>query len=355
MVAKQRFVALVPDAESGVGPAQAPIAAIAAIAAEAQAPFEAMFVGGATSDSRSRHTVKGAGTVWHMSHPGLGSAARTNVLLSVCEQALTRTGMEKRAPALVLLPAGNQCEEIAARLAVRFDGVALGRCIDLGWSNGSLRVVRAAYGGRASLTLSSTRGPWFGTIRHPLPMREASGDEKGDASPRTEELELTVPLPPADPVRTADTDERMLPLEGAQIVVSGGRGMQSESGFALLKELADSLGAALGGSLPAVDAGWLPVSRQIGQSGKYVTPRLYLAVGISGTPQHLAGISPDARVVAVNKDAQADIFRIADVGVIADWNALLPPLIAQVCSDRARQSEAERASPAIERESALRI
>ena len=76
--------------------------------------------------------------------------------------------------------------------------------------------------------------------------------------------------------------------------------------------------------MPAVDAGWVAVSRQVGQSGKYVTPRVYVAVGISGTPQHLAGIGPDTQIVAINNDPQADIFGVAKLGVVADWNALLP-------------------------------
>ena len=110
----------------------------------------------------------------------------------------------------------------------------------------------------------------------------------------------------------------MLPLQGARLVIAGGRGMQSEAGFALLHELADALHAAVGGSLPAVDAGWVSVSRQVGQSGKYVSPRVYVAVGISGTPQHLAGIGPHTRIVAINSDPRADIFGVAELGVVAD-------------------------------------
>jgi electron transfer flavoprotein alpha subunit len=86
------------------------------------------------------------------------------------------------------------------------------------------------------------------------------------------------------------------------------------------------VGAALGGSLPAVDAGWVPVARQVGQSGRFVSPRLYFAVGISGTPQHLAGVAGTTRIVALNQDPDAPIFNLADVGVVADWRELLPLL-----------------------------
>ena len=82
-----------------------------------------------------------------------------------------------------------------------------------------------------------------------------------------------------------------------------------------------------GGSLPAVDAGWVPVARQIGQSGKYIAPEVYVAVGISGTPQHLAGVGLETRILAINRDAEADIFRVAEIGVVADWQEVLPRLI----------------------------
>jgi electron transfer flavoprotein alpha subunit len=102
--------------------------------------------------------------------------------------------------------------------------------------------------------------------------------------------------------------------------------MGGEEGFTALQALAGSLGAAVGASLPAVDAGWAPVARQIGQSGKYVSPEVYLGVGLSGTPQHLAGIDPHTRIVAVNKDPEAAIFARARIGVTADWREFLPEL-----------------------------
>ena len=114
------------------------------------------------------------------------------------------------------------------------------------------------------------------------------------------------------------------------MVVCGGRGMGGPEGFTQLQVLADLLGAALGGSLPAVDAGWVPVSHQVGQSGKYVAPALYVAVGLSGTPQHMAGVAPNTAILAINKDEEADIFRVARAGAVADWKALLPELIRQL-------------------------
>ena len=108
--------------------------------------------------------------------------------------------------------------------------------------------------------------------------------------------------------------------------------MQGDEGFALLAQLAQRLGASLGGSLPTVDAGWVPVARQIGQSGKFVNPRAYFTVGISGTPQHLAGVSTDTRIIAVNKDPEAPIFARAEVGVVAQWQDLLPELLKELAA-----------------------
>ena len=116
----------------------------------------------------------------------------------------------------------------------------------------------------------------------------------------------------------------------AKVVVSGGRGIGGPEGFEQLGALASALDGALAGSLPAVDAGWVPVTSQVGQSGNYVTPLVYVAVGISGTLQHLAGIGPNVRIVAINNDPEAHIFQEAQLGVVADWRAVVPLITAHL-------------------------
>ena len=133
-------------------------------------------------------------------------------------------------------------------------------------------------------------------------------------------------MPKALTLDKRESGQRLPPLEGAKLVVSGGRGV-NEQGFALLEELALRLGGTLGGSLPAVDAGMVPVLRQVGVSGKFVSPQIYLAVGISGTLQHLAGVSLESCIVAVNQDPEADIFKVASLGIVAPWETLLPALL----------------------------
>jgi electron transfer flavoprotein alpha subunit len=225
-----------------------------------------------------------------------------------------------RAPrALVtILNASDDGNELAARLAVRLDGAALGRCTAIGIEGGQLRVERAAFGGRARATLTS-QGNAFAT------MRPAKGAAAPVATARVVEV-----APPRQAVERREVASGRRRLEGARIVVSGGRGMAGPEGFAQLEALGKALDAAVGGSLPAVDAGWVPVAHQVGQSGKFVTPEVYVAVAISGTPQHLAGIGSDTRIVAINKDADADIFKAAEVGIVGDWREVVPALIEKL-------------------------
>lgn len=212
----------------------------------------------------------------------------------------------------------------------RFVSVAfLGRCTDLRIQGSKVQVRRNAYGGRVELELSSSQDICLATWRPAI-----TPDAGQTHAPEVRHIELQAPLPKAPAATPVQSSDSMPALEGARIVVSGGRGMQGEAGFALLGQIASQLGAALGGSLPTVDAGWVSVSRQIGQSGKFVAPHTYFAVGMSGTPQHMAGVSTDSRIIAVNKDPEAPIFKLADIGVVADWQQLLP-LLQQSLAERA--------------------
>ncbi len=260
---------------------------------------------------------------WDLSHPGL-VRVDAEQLAALFVQALEVAAIAS--PALLLLPPGPLGEECAARLAPLLQGVSLGRCSALALHGDEVCGTRPAYGARVAMQLASTAACCLATWR-PGTSVAAAGPL---AAPELRQATLSVALPAARETTLVEAADRMPALEGARLVVSGGRGMQGEAGFAQLARIAAQLGAALGGSLPTVDAGWVPVARQIGQSGKFVSPRIYFTVGVSGTPQHLAGVSVDSRIIAVNKDPGAAIFAQAEVGVVAEWQELLPLLIQEL-------------------------
>jgi electron transfer flavoprotein alpha subunit len=300
----------------------APVAAAATIARSSGASVAAVVAGGDGETAQSALDA-GASAVWLVSHPGLGDPPDVGQVAGLFAQALKQA--ELRDHRLALVPPGALTEMIAATLAVHLDGAAIGLCADIALSDTAVTAQRPAYGGRVVMTVTCTGTRCYGAMRAPKPIH-AGASREGPVH----RLELTEPLPQPLPTTRRNSGLSTANLEGAKVVVSGGRGMGGKEGFAPLAELAGCLGGALGGSLPAVDAGWVPVFRQVGQSGKFVTPEVYVAVGISGTPQHLAGIAPSTRIVAINKDAEADIFRFAEIGMVAEWKDALPALISRL-------------------------
>ena len=228
---------------------------------------------------------------------------------------------------LYLVSADPLHEEIAARLAARLGAVPLGRVQSIGIdASGEVTAVRSAYGGRLRATQCVQSGPATASVRAGA---AGTGDDAvATRNPTTvHDIAVQIADGAAFEIVACSQAEIHAPVDGARIVVSGGRGIGDPTGFELLYNIALQLdGAAVGASLPAVDAGLAPVARQVGQSGKYVRPDIYLAVGISGTPQHMAGIDPHTRVVAINADPEAPIFGMSRVGIVGDWKQILPAL-----------------------------
>jgi electron transfer flavoprotein alpha subunit len=215
--------------------------------------------------------------------------------------------------------------DLAPRLASKLESGLITDCIHIQETEEGVVFTRPIYSGKAFETRSFRHGLIFVTIRpnniKPLPINET----KTAASSK---FEVSIQ---ADQVRTAIKEivrkaSSAVDLSEAKIVVSGGRGVKSEDGFGPLQELADVLGAAVGASRGACDAGYCDYALQIGQTGKVITPELYIACGISGVIQHLAGMSGSRFIIAINKDPEAPIFQVADLGIVGDLFEVVPML-----------------------------
>ena len=234
----------------------------------------------------------------------------------ILQAALTDTSAS-----VVLLSSSAMGRELGALLAAKAGASLLSDVIETKWDGDRLVVTRPVYAGKALLKVAATRMPVIVTLRpNVFAATESSG--AGNVT--------TIALGAADEkvlvTETAMKDSDRPELTEASIIVSGGRGMGGPENYAIIEELADTLGAAVGASRAAVDAGWRPHADQVGQTGKTVSPNLYIACGISGAIQHLAGMSSSKCIVAVNTDPEAPIFKVADYGIVADLFQVVPAL-----------------------------
>ena len=236
--------------------------------------------------------------------------------------------VRQTAAGALLLSATALGKDLSARTAGRLQTGLASDCTSVEISGGEIRVKRPVYSGKAIATVVFTRSPAIVTLRpNVFPIREAASV----ASPIEN---LTVELDPARvrarTVRVAASGGGEVDVAEASVVVSGGRAMKGPENFRLIRDLAESLGGAMGASRAAVDAGWVDHQYQVGQTGKVVSPNLYIACGISGAIQHLAGMSSSKVIVAINKDAEAPIFKIADYGIVGDLYEILPKLTNEI-------------------------
>jgi len=242
-------------------------------------------------------------------------------LLAAWEQAGGQEG-------LILCPGDEAGRELAPRLAFRLGAGVASEVVRVRWEGGRVLAERPAYGGKAVATVALP-GP-VGVVQVKDRAFEAASPEPGRTG-QVEELPAAAGPERFRVVEEVREEAGGVPLEEAPVVVAGGRGLGGPEPFQEeLAELARLLGGAVGASLAAVDAGWVPPALQVGQTGKSVAPELYLAVGISGASQHLAGITGAKHVVAINKDREAPIFRRAELGVVGDWREIVPALIDAV-------------------------
>lgn len=229
-------------------------------------------------------------------------------------------------PAIVLFGATGWGKEVSARVAAKLDWGLATDCIAAQIENGALVLTRPMYAGKAIAQVQATSFPVMVSMRPNL----VPPVETVQAAAPIEAVALTLKEPRARVVETVVKQKSKVDLGEASIVVSGGRGVKGPEGFVPVNDLADTLNAAVGASRAAVDAGWIDYTHQVGQTGKTVAPKLYIAAGISGAIQHLAGMSSSKVIVAINKDSDAPIFKIADYGIVGDLFEVLPALNAEI-------------------------
>ncbi len=229
-------------------------------------------------------------------------------------------------PDAFLLGTTQDGRDVAGRLSVKLDTPVITNVVDLELDGDALIGSEPVFGGTVDVQTKNTSGKTGIFLVRP---KSFTAEGVGGAEADVEDLDVP-DLGAAGAARVVDrfAEESTGPkLDEANIVVSGGRGLGQEDAFAMIEDLAKLLGGAAGASRAIVDAGWVPYSSQVGQTGKVVKPDVYIAAGISGATQHLVGMKGSKSIIAINKDAEAPIFAVADLGVIGDVHKVLPKLI----------------------------
>ena len=231
-------------------------------------------------------------------------------------------------PDVVILSKSDFGSIVGARVAFRVDAAFASDCIEISNTAGPLSVIRPVYGGSALAEFEIASSPAIVTLR--AGAFEPSGDT-GSREPEVEGFDSGTTAERSVTVTDTIAEVREgVRLEDADFVVSGGRGLGGPEPFSVLTDLANVLGGAVGASRAACDAGWIDHSHQVGLTGKSVSPDVYIAVGISGASQHMAGCSSSRAIVAINKDGDSNIFKEARFGVVGDWEKVLPSFLATV-------------------------
>ncbi|TMF57287.1 MAG: electron transfer flavoprotein subunit alpha/FixB family protein [Chloroflexi bacterium] len=242
--------------------------------------------------------------------------------------------IEKHQPSLVLFGMTNDGRDVASRLSARLGAPLIANATDLAQKDGGWAVVTPVFGGTMLVTTVPKGQPALVLVRP----KAFAAEAKGGGAAQVEQVSVTIDTNrPMARVLKREREQASGPrLEEATIIVSGGRGLGAPENFKILDELAAELGAAVGASRAVVDAGWKPYSFQIGQTGKTVKPAVYLAFGISGAMQHTVGMKGAKTIIAVNKDPEAPIFKIADLGVVGDVHKIVPMLTQEIRSRKGK-------------------
>ena len=232
--------------------------------------------------------------------------------------------VKRIAPAVIIMTATAMGKDLAPRAAARLNIELISDSISYKINNGKIEAIKPIFAGKARITVTTQSSIQFVTIRPKVfsPAKSTAVSCQVFASD-FDPASVAVRVCTKEVIKTGSDKAD---LTEADVIVSGGRGLQEPKNFEILEQLADTINAVVGASRAVVDAGWRPHSDQVGQTGKTVSPNLYIAVGISGAIQHLAGMSSSKCIVAVNKDPEASIFKVADYGIVGDLFAIVPKL-----------------------------
>ena len=287
-------------------------------------PVTALLMGSNIKDNASTLGKYGADKVIVADNTCLANYT-TDAYASVAAQVI-----KAEDPAIVLMAASFPGKDLSGRLAARL-GVGMAQdCVEFSLDNGSLLAKRPIYAGKVYATVAySNSTPQMATARpNVLEMNEPDDSKSAeivDADVNIDDSEIKAKV-----LEFLKEAGDKVDLTEAEKIVAGGRGMKSEENFKILEELGDLIGATIGASRSVVDSGWRPHSDQVGQTGKVVSPNLYIACGISGAIQHFAGMSTSKVIVAINKDSDAPIFQKADYGVVGDLFEIVPALTEEI-------------------------
>jgi electron transfer flavoprotein alpha subunit len=299
------------------------LAAAQQFAAAMGVPLNLAVAGAAVNALAAEAATKNAAKVYAVEHRLLGEYTADGYAAAL--EALVRATN----PALIVFPHTYRTRDFAPKLATRFARVLIGDVVAARFDGGSPVFVRQLFQGKLSADVRPVgSGPHFVSLQ--AGAWRADTLESGAAEVETFAPQLdaaTIRQRPEAPFREA---ARGVDLTTAERIVSVGRGIKEKENIPVVQALAEALGAELAASRPICDAGWLPMERQVGSSGQTVSPKLYLAVGISGAIQHLVGMKGAKTIVAINKDADAPIFEVADYGIVGDLFEVVPALVAEV-------------------------